>query len=485
MEAIKKDSSLADKTTGTTSNSMSDYSMSSNLYQGNSRSMAELDSVHEVLEWTRNSLPNPTDSLSDGYSLRALSDLVAKKFRDLVEQINMPTDRGGRNLGWVKPNGLSPIQAAEIIFAYEHIRMVCPVETIDKPKSNGVLAFYVRQGKNEGIYQEIGDGQIDKWCVALGGAVKLNWKKEFHKKLSDLASREGFRVCECEDKSLVFMKNGILNYETKELLEFSPELIALRKSDTYLPMTLPAVPIHTKPDGTNISFWELLKSFAPYEGGVDLLVKTAGAALRNRHNWRGMVTLFNSTGRNGKSTYLDHLKALVGNSGSMTSNLATLAGSSDAGRFGVSNIVGASLITCEDSDSGAYIKDNSRLKSIISHDTISVERKGEPMFDYRPNTLIVCAANDIPKTKDKGSAWLDRNIYVPFTGQFVGGDDDISIRSEWVVSEEFCSFMAYQALIAFDNYYELPEPREAIELKKEWVRENDSVMEFWDEVIEN
>ena len=164
MKKIKKDSSLAEKTTGTTSNSMSNDSMSSNPYQGNSRSIVELDVVHEVLEWARNGLSNPTDSLSDGYSLRALSDLVAKRFRDLVEQINMPTDKGGRNFGWVKPNGLSPIQAAEIIFAYEHIRMVCPVETIDKPKSNGVLAFYVRQGKNEGIYQEIGDGQIDKWC---------------------------------------------------------------------------------------------------------------------------------------------------------------------------------------------------------------------------------------------------------------------------------------------------------------------------------
>lgn len=95
-------------------------------------------------------------------------------------------------------------------------------------------------------------------------------------------------------------------------------------------------------------------NLVPYDGGRDLLVKLAGATLRNRHNWRIMVTIFNKTGHNGKSTFLDHLKRIIGHDGVMTSNLALLAGgSNDAGRFALSNLVGASLITCEDSDSGA------------------------------------------------------------------------------------------------------------------------------------
>lgn len=451
---------------------------------GDSRSLAELDVVHEVLDSITESLPNPDDRLLSHYSLRQLSNLVVKRFRDLVTTVNKPTDKGGRNLGWVRPNGLSPIQAAEILFACEIVRMVCPKETIDKPKSNGVLAIYVRDGKDEGIYQEIGDGHIDTWCAELAGAVKLNWKKEFYSKLHDLASREGNRITECEDVSLIFMNNGVFNYESKELLEFSPEMVTLRKSDTVLPLVCPPVPVHILPDGTQMDFWDLLNSYAPYDGGKELLIKVSGATLRNKENWRVMVTFYNKTGSNGKSTFLDHLKALVGYSGSMTSNLATLAGSSDAGRFGLSGLVGVVLIVCEDSDSGAYIKDNSRLKSIISHDTISIERKGEPMFDYRPHALIVCAANDISKTKDKGSAWINRNKFIPFEGQFDGQTADKSIRSEWVVSEEFCSYMAYQALIEMDNYYELPEPEEAIILKKDWILENDPIAEFWQEFVE-
>ncbi|SPT53819.1 phage/plasmid primase, P4 family, C-terminal domain [Actinomyces bovis] len=423
-----------------------------------------------------------------GKSLSELSEDVVKTTNDLIKWVRMneapdnpePGKRYGRSIrNWALVKSIDPVQAAELVFACERIRMVCTRETIEKETSEGVFAMY---GWSEGIYHEIGDGQIDAWCHEIAGAVNGNWKKNFVQKLHDMASRRENRVCECDDPDLVFMANGIWDYRNGLLLDFDPEFVALRKSDTAIPATEPPVPTHTMPDGTVIDFWQLLDSYVPYEGGRDLLVKVAGAALRSYHNWRVMVTVYNKTGHNGKSTFLDHLKALVGYDGCMTSSLALLAGGGDGGRFGVSNIVGVSLITCEDSDTGAYLKDNSRLKSIISHDAIGVERKNKGVFDYTPHALIVCAANDIPKTRDKGDAWLDRNIYVPFTGQFIGKADDKTIRSEWVVSREFCEYMAYQSLVKWDKYYELPEPEEAVQLKREWVLGNDTVAEFWEDI---
>ena len=40
----------------------------------------------------------------------------------------------------------------------------------------GVFAMY---SWPEGIYHEIGDGQIDAWCHEIAGAVNGNWKKNF------------------------------------------------------------------------------------------------------------------------------------------------------------------------------------------------------------------------------------------------------------------------------------------------------------------
>lgn len=419
-------------------------------------------------------------------SLDMLSERVVIVTDNLVYWVDSPREGHGdnhkpprgRGLKWARPKAIDPVQAAELVFMREVVRMVCVSETIGKETSEGVFAVY---DWDEGIYREIGDGQIDRWCHELAGSVNGSWKKNFVQKLHDMASRRENRVCGCDDPALVFMANGIWDYEKRVMLDFSPDVVSLRKSATALPDREPPVPTHTMPDGTLIDLWNLFDSYTPYDGGCDLLVKLAGACLRSYHNWRVMVTLYNKTGHNGKSSVLDFLKALVGFDGCMTSSLALLAGGGDGGRFGVSNIVGVSLITCEDSDSGAYLKDNSRLKNIISHDAIGVERKNKSTFDYTPHALIVCAANDIPKTRDKGDAWLDRNIYVPFTGQFTGKADDKTIRSEWLVSREVCEYMAYQSLVKWSRYYELPEPEEAAKLKHEWVLGNDTVAEFWDD----
>lgn len=162
-----------------------------------------------------------------GDGLSALSDVVVKVTNALVAWVNLseppsnPTAGKiyGRGFRWPKLKSIDPVQAAELVFAQEVIRMVCVKETVDKPTSEGVLAMY---DPDEGIYREIGDGQIDLWCQEVVGAVNGNWKKNFVQKLHDMASRRENRVCECDNPSLVFMANGIWDYEERVLREFPP-----------------------------------------------------------------------------------------------------------------------------------------------------------------------------------------------------------------------------------------------------------------------
>ena len=389
----KKDGALASSAKGTASSSVNNNTTNVLKYPGNDFSKMQHAAVLEVInEATKGGTVDIHDT-----SLPDLSEAVLNRTLGYVSTVNRGRDKGEKMR---LPNAISAVQAGELVFACERIRMVRSAETIDDEKSEGTVAMYVDHGKDEGIYKEIGDGQIESWRSELVGSVGSSWKREFTAKIHGMASRRDNRVTECQDADLVWMANGIWNCSAGMMMGFDPELVALRKSTTVLPDKEPSEPVHKKPDGTPIAFWQWIDSLVPYEGGRELLVKLAGATLRNRVNWRCMVTLYNKTGHNGKSTYLDHLKALVGNQGYMTSNLKTLA----EPRFGVANIVGKILITCEDSDSGSYIKDVSRLKSIISQDTISVERKYEAMFDYQPHALVVAAANDIATTKEKSQA---------------------------------------------------------------------------------
>lgn len=494
---IKKDSPLDDQSIGTISTFYKNYTKTKLKKQVEMDDIVDsqtglilVDNKFElemlVIEYmaTEDNIAAYTLAEFAKETLRVLNDIIATN-NDVIRQAKQSYIYLDGAMEFKHFPYISAVRASHLISCYENIKMVCTPNGIDNPKIKGIVAHYVTEGPKRGTFEEIGEGLIHQWALDIVFGGTQAWKNEFYKSIQDIASMAENRVFENNNPDLIFMNNCIFNYKTKERMNFSPEYVTLRKHDTNLPETLPNVPIHTKPDGTVISLMDFLKELVPYDGGVELLIKLAGACLRNKYNWRNMVTLYNTTGKNGKSTFLDLLKALVGESGTMSSSLSMLAGSGDTGRFALSSLPGTALITCEDSDSGAYIRDNSRLKSIISHDVVSIERKGEPLFDYRPNALIVCAANDIPKTKDKGQAWLDRNIFVPFTGEFRGKADDKSIREVWAVSEEVCEFMAYKALIETEDYFELPEPDEAVQLKEEFEIDNDPVVEFYHEYITN
>lgn len=393
MEDKKKDDTLASIAKGTTLSTTTNNTTNSLTYQGNDCSKMQHAAVLETIgEATRGGTVDihatALQDLSEAVLHRTLLYVSnANDFRDKGEKIRLP-------------NSISAEQAGMLVFAYERIRMVCSDKSINDEKTQGVVTVYASDGENEGIYVEIGDGQIETWCNEVAGAVSPSWKNGFLKKLHDMAAISAYRVTENADANLVFMKNCVLDYETKLRFDFDLEWVSLLKSSTVLPEVEPPVPVRTKPDGTTIDFWQLLYSYVPYKGGPELLIKVAGAALRAGVNWRTLVTFYNKTRHNGKSTFLDHLKALVGSQACMTSNLKTLAGA----RFGVASIVGKTLITCEDSSTGAYIKKIDRLKNIISNDDIEVERKNENSFTYKPKALVVAAANDIATTKEKSEA---------------------------------------------------------------------------------
>lgn len=447
--------------TGTVSSSKSstpNFNIRLPLFQGNSIKKLEYETTEGMIGRLQ------TNGRLNTLSLSAIAKEVLEETIMQVRAINSL-----HQCRWTIPKVLSPVQGALIVQARETIRLVCTEDDLAKPVATGVLAMYQRDGEYEGTYRELSMDVVTDMAFELAGAVEKKWRVEFYTTLMDTAKR----VCECTNPNYVFLKNGILDYETKDLMPFSSEIVTLRKSPIELPDTEPAVPVHTKPDGTTIDFWEWIDSLAPYDGGRDLLIKLIGAVMRNRHVWRVMITLYNPNGKNGKSTFLRLLKACVGKGSVMTSNLEKLCDS----RFGLANLPGTMLITCEDSDSGTYIRSTSSVKCIISHDPVSVERKGLDSFDYTPHCLIVSASNDLPKTKDKTPAWQGRNIYIPFTGEF-SGDPDPTISSEWVVSEEFCQYALYQALVKWDAYIVLPEPSMAVDLKQEFMAENDSVIEF-------
>lgn len=86
-----------------------------------------------------------------GDGLSYLSDVVVKVTNALVAWANLPEPPSnpeagkiyGRGFRWPKLKSIDPVQAAELVFAQEVIRMVCVKETVDKPTSDVFVQLFV------------------------------------------------------------------------------------------------------------------------------------------------------------------------------------------------------------------------------------------------------------------------------------------------------------------------------------------------------
>ena len=92
------------------------------------------------------------DCAGDGLS--ALSDNVVKATNALVAWVNLSEPPSnpeagkiyGRGFRWPRLKSFDPVQAAELVFAQEVIRMVCVKETVDKRLGGRVRYVRPRRG---------------------------------------------------------------------------------------------------------------------------------------------------------------------------------------------------------------------------------------------------------------------------------------------------------------------------------------------------
>ena len=112
-------------------------------------------------------------------------------------------------------------------------------------------------------------------------------------------------------------------------------------------------------------------------------------------------------GANGKSVYLNVLRALVG-----PMNVSAVSLSSLQGRFSSYSLVGKLInISAENELRGSL---NTELfKLIVSGDPLQVEKKFKQGFTFRPYCKLVLAMNSLPRTDDISDGFTRRLLLVP------------------------------------------------------------------------
>lgn len=209
------------------------------------------------------------------------------------------------------------------------------------------------------------------------------------------------------DARFIAFNNGVYDLETDDFSDFSPEKVITN-----------IIPWDYNPDAYFEPTDRTLDKISCHDSAVrDLLEEAVGYTFYRRNELRKSFILIGDKA-NGKSTYLDMIKTLLGEKNVCALDLKELGE-----RFKTSLLAGK-LANIGDDIGDEFIPNPAVFKKLVSGDRINAERKGQDPFDFDNYSKLLFSANDIPRIKDKSGAVLSRLVIVPFDATFSKSDPD-------------------------------------------------------------
>lgn len=203
--------------------------------------------------------------------------------------------------------------------------------------------------------------------------------------------------------------NGIINTKTRQLLPHSHEF----------PFRY-TLPIDYQPDAEAPQWYRFLTEvFERNVELIDLAQRLFGYIIVGGHPFLHRAFVLYGSGRNGKSTFIDVLRALLGTSCSAVS-MSRLDHD-----FSVVDLDGKLANLVEETPSDAI---NAEVfKSVVGGGVIQAAQKNHPVFNMRVNARFVFACNEMPVFRDKSIGLEDRLVFIPFNRYFSPEERDTKI----------------------------------------------------------
>ena len=340
---------------------------------------------------------------------------------------------------------------------------------IGQSRATAELMTYEDEGPNEGLY------------VPAEERIR-SLARQYHYTISpkDLNAvvecvRDSVSLLEeSEDSDVVALANGLFDLRTKELRPFSPKVVLTSKASVAFNEDAATCPVI---DG-RWSVDEWIRELANNDTEVEPLFWQIIAALfRPDHSFDKAVLLYSPTGSNGKGTFVELLRNLVG-----AERVATLSMSDFSEQFLPEELRSAFCVLSDENEVGGYMERAGQLKAWITHDWTRFNVKHGSITSVKGRGLCVFCANELPSSKDKSESLYRRFIPIPFLKRYVGADENKAIKDDYVKRPEVLEYVAYKALMMplFDTF---TEPAVCKRLLNQIRVENDPVLQFAEEFL--
>jgi putative DNA primase/helicase len=336
---------------------------------------------------------------------------------------------------------------------------------------NVSIGIYVTEGDNEGIY-DVSDVHIEALVREYNDAATTRDVVEVFAWLRSSAPA----VSVCDDMNLVAVNNGIYDYEHKMLMGFDPEWVFLTKSHVNFVDDAPNPVIHNDDDGTDWDVESWMNSLSDDPDIVDLLWKLCGAIIRPNVPWNKSAWLYSESGNNGKGTLCRLMRNLCGDGAH-----ASIPISAFSNQFGLEALTHVSAVIVDENDTNTYLDKAAALKSVITGDPVTVDRKFKQAITVTFRGMMVQCVNALPQFKDKSDSAYRRLLLIPMEKRFEGHERKY-IKGDYLNRPEVLEYVLYK-LLAKTNYYELPVPMACEALLSTYKTFNDPIREFLEDVM--
>lgn len=275
------------------------------------------------------------------------------------------------------------------------------------------------------------------------------------------------------DPFKVVFKNGVLDLYTMQLEPMTPDhLESIKLNCNYNPNAISATVDDFFNTATNGD--KLIEQ---------LLYEAVGYSMLKTNELQKAFILV-GTGRNGKSTFLDLIKAVLGRENTTTVSIKDLANNFRAA------MLDGKLASLAGDISSQPITDSDLIKSITAGEDITIEQKYKQAQSKSLFSTLFFACNKLPRTPDTSEGFYRRWCIIPFVANLstVSRVEGMMFKKE-LLKPDSLDYVAYKAIQAIHKVLttteEFTEPQVVKDMLANYKVDNSTVLSWFRDTYKN
>jgi putative DNA primase/helicase len=289
------------------------------------------------------------------------------------------------------------------------------------------------------------------------------------KAMVNLAQSESgipIRLTEFDADSMLFnLQNGTIDLRTGELQKHRREdLISKISSVTYNPLA--SAPLWD-------SFIKRITNGS--EGLAGYLARAVGYSLTGETIEHALFLLY-GTGANGKSTFLEAVRYVMGDYAASADFGAFLVSKGQGIRNDIARLQGTRFVTATESEAGKRMAE-SLVKQLTGGDQVSARFLYGEFFEFRPSFKLFLGTNHRPKVIGSDEGIWRRIRLIPFTATIPPSERDRNLTAKLKLEADGILNWAIAGLQAWRNGG-LQDPKEVLTATDEYRQREDAIGHF-------